>query len=320
MSHFLLMVDRMRPPLVSIDEQAFLIPERRSNEVVNQFRKLVFLLDADCEHQIEGGERVRCRSGDVLAFAGPCRHRYWPVRTRGSQRVHAVRLLLTANKTGDRTRKRRSLSRNSMQGVPPNLADLLADGLTEFRHLPGAVTPAVRELLSRFRDEAERRPLGHVARVEAIATELVIEILRKLTPDVAIVDGGPAAANARRRGASHLVERAREWLFKNHRRRLSLDDMAGELDVSAEHLARTFRRLTGETVFGYLQSLRLDDAKSLLVGSELTIAEVSAATGFTSLALFSRTFQKRFGLSPRRYRQRIWESAQENFVHAERRT
>ena len=116
-----------------------------------------------------------------------------------------------------------------------------------------------------------------------------------------------------------LIPERRSNEVLDHRRNLSLDRMAGELDVSPEHLARAFRRRTGETVFGYLQSLRLDDAKTLLVGSELSIAETAAATSFSSPALFSRTFQKRFGLSPRRYRQRIWESAQENFVPADAR-
>jgi AraC-like DNA-binding protein len=337
MSHFLLMVDRMRSPLVSIDEQAFLIPERRSNEVLNQFRKFVFLLDADCEHQIEGGERVRCRSGDVLTFPGPCRHRYWPVRARGSQRVHAVRLLMTAAKPDARSKGRRTAPRRTSRDLPPNLSGLAGTHLREFGHLPGGITPAARDLLYRFRDEAERRPLGYVARVEAICAELIIEVLRQIAPSPAEATGeapvhgqvgshGTGGAHStisahggRRRAASHLVERAREWLFKNHRRNLSLDDMAGELDVSPEHLARAFRRRTGETVFGYLQSLRLDDAKTLLVGSELSIAKTAATAGFSSLALFSRTFQKRFGLSPRRYRQRIWESAQENFVRAESR-
>jgi AraC-like DNA-binding protein len=325
MSHFLLMVDRMRPPLVSIDEQAFLIPERRSNEVQNQFRKFVFLLDADCEHQIEGGERVRCRAGDVLTFPGPCRHRYWPARSRGSQRVHAVRLLMTAARPDERSKRRRAGSQRTSRDLPPNLSDLLANHLTEFGHLSGGISPTVRDLLHRFRDDAERRPLGYVARVEAICAELIIEVLRQLAPSPAAsagetpTHGTTGTASGRRRPASHLVERAREWLFKNHRRNVSLDDMAGELDVSPEHLARAFRRRTGETVFGYLQSLRLDDAKTLLIGSELSIAETAAAAGFSSLALFSRTFQKRFGQSPRRYRQRIWESAQENFVRTDAR-
>jgi AraC-like DNA-binding protein len=319
MSHFLLMVDRLRPPLVSIDEQAFLIPERRSNEVANQFRKLVFLVDADCEHQVEGEERVRCRSGDVLLFPGPCRHRYWPVRARGSQRVHAVRLLMTTTRAELRTKKRPAAARRPTRHLAPNLSDLLAAHLTVFGHLPGGITPAVRDLLNRFRDEAERRPLGHVARVEAICTELIIEVLRQIAPASPQVAAEGPLAGSRRRGASHLVERAREWLFKNHRRNVTLDRMAAELDVSPEHLARAFRRRTGVTVFGHLQALRLDDAKTLLLGSELSIAEVSAAAGFSSQALFSRTFQKRFGLSPRRYRQRIWESAQENFVPADAR-
>jgi two-component system response regulator YesN len=316
------MVDRMRAPLVSIDEQAFLIPEQRANDVVNKFRKIVFLVDADCEHEVEGEGRVRCRSGDILVFPGPCRHRYWPVRSRGSQRVHAVRLLMTTARTDQRARKGSPSRRRMSNAMAPTLAELLADGLTQFGRVAGGMTPAIRGLLHRFRDEAEQRPLGYIARVEAVCTELIIEVLRQLAPPAAAKtseSASSATAAARRRGASHLIERAREWLFKNHRRNLALDDMAGELDVSPEHLARTFRRLTGETVFGYLQSLRLDDAKTLLLGSELTIAEVAATTGFTSLALFSRTFQKRFGQSPRRYRQRIWESAQENFVQADAR-
>jgi AraC-like DNA-binding protein len=319
MSHFLLMVDALRPPLVSIDEQAFLIPPQRSNEVANQFRKLVFLIDADCEHQFEGGERVRCRSGDILTFPGSCRHRYWSLKSRGSQRVHAVRLLMTPVRNEGSPKRRAKPPREALRGRPPRLVDLLSTHLTEFRHLPGAITPAIRNLLHRFRDEAERRPLGYVARVEAICTEVIIEVLRQLSPahPTTEVEAGPAGG--KRRSASHLVERAREWLFKNHRRNLSLDDVAAELDVSPEHLARAFRRRTGETVFGHLQALRLDDAKTLLVGSELSIAEVSAAAGFSSLALFSRTFQRRFGLSPRRYRQRIWESAQEHFVRADER-
>ncbi|MGC3969661.1 MAG: AraC family transcriptional regulator [Pirellulales bacterium] len=303
MSHFLWMIDRLPAPHISLDEQSFVMPEGQANEIDNPNCKIVFVLGADCAHQHEAAAVRPCRTGDVLAFPGPCRHRYIPQAGK-SHRIHAARLLI--RRPSKKTRGRRKSG-----GEPTSLTELVGDVLTEFRHLSGAISPTMLELLWQFRREAEQQALGYKIRAAALCTELVVETLRLIAP--AQVDEltrrGAAVASHE---AAHLIERAKEWLYKNHARPITLDDAARHLDVSREHLARAFRKATGTTLFGLLQQIRLERAKSLLLGSDLSIAETAAAAGFSSLALFSRTFQARYQMSPRRYRQTTWEHARDN--------
>lgn len=304
MSHFLWMIEPLPAPLLSLDEQAFVMPEAGPNEIANEHCKFVFVLGADCGHQYEDEPPRPCRAGDVLAFPGPCRHRYVPQPGK-SPRIHAARLLLRRRRGGDGpTQGRRT---------DDSLAALVGRHLTKFHHLAGALSPTMLELLWQFRREAERQALGYRLRTAALCTELIIETLRTIAPGT--VDEGTAAKPARPPAeAAHLVERAKEWLHKNYARTVTLDDAARHLDVSREHLARAFRKQTGQTLFAMLQQIRLERAKSLLLGSGLSIAETAAAAGFSSLPLFSRTFQARFGISPRRYRQRTWENAIDNLL------
>ena len=73
--------------------------------------------------------------------------------------------------------------------------------------------------------------------------------------------------------------------------------------MSEEHLARVFRKVTGQTVFDYLRTIRLENAKTLLIDSSRTLSEIAALTGFGSLSLFSRNFSQYVGQSPSAYRQ-----------------
>jgi AraC-like DNA-binding protein len=99
------------------------------------------------------------------------------------------------------------------------------------------------------------------------------------------------------------VVQAKEFLIRNHARDLTLGEVAWSVKKSEEHLARIFRRVTGQTVFDYLRTVRLEMAKTLLINSEKTLTEIASATGFGSLALFSRSFKQYVGINPSGYRQ-----------------
>jgi len=68
---------------------------------------------------------------------------------------------------------------------------------------------------------------------------------------------------------------------------------------------RLFRQTTGHTPGAFLANLRLEEACVLLHSSELSIDEVTAKTGFSDRAYFSRVFARRMGLSPARYRKLV---------------
>ncbi|MEH2312804.1 MAG: helix-turn-helix transcriptional regulator [Nostoc sp.] len=53
----------------------------------------------------------------------------------------------------------------------------------------------------------------------------------------------------------------------------------------------------------YVQSLRLEQAKQLLRGTNLLIAEIAYQVGYESTSHFSYLFKRQFGMTPRKYRQ-----------------
>jgi AraC-like DNA-binding protein len=83
--------------------------------------------------------------------------------------------------------------------------------------------------------------------------------------------------------------------------RLNLDQIATELRISANYLARLFR-MDGTTVMRYVLEKRLDRAHSLVkqVGQHrMQIQEIAYMCGFESPSHFSRMFKQHFGISPR---------------------
>ena len=68
------------------------------------------------------------------------------------------------------------------------------------------------------------------------------------------------------------------------------------------HLTRTFRIHYGVTVGAYLRNLRLEQAARALADSMSTIADIAAQAGFYDQSHFTRTFKRKFGLTPQEYR------------------
>jgi AraC-like DNA-binding protein len=84
---------------------------------------------------------------------------------------------------------------------------------------------------------------------------------------------------------------------------LDLDAMAREAGFSRYHFARSFRAAFGETPGVYLSRRRVERAKDLLRSANLTVTEICALVGFSSLGSFSSRFSELVGMSPTAYRQ-----------------
>ncbi len=76
------------------------------------------------------------------------------------------------------------------------------------------------------------------------------------------------------------------------------------LAMSRSQLYRKFAALTDTTVNQYLQNLRLNKARELLLTTELNVSEVAYDTGFKNPSHFSRAFSKRFGHAPSQVREK----------------
>ena len=84
---------------------------------------------------------------------------------------------------------------------------------------------------------------------------------------------------------------------------LSLEELADNSFVSPQYLSRMFKKYTNETIFSYLQKVRLNKAKELLINhSNLKIQEITALCGFSDTSYFISSFRKFTGYTPLQFR------------------
>lgn len=81
----------------------------------------------------------------------------------------------------------------------------------------------------------------------------------------------------------------------------SVDDCASHVGISRRQVERLFREHLGTTPLGYVNELRLQRARALLAETNMSVIEVSAASGFETASHFSKSFRKKFGVSPKNF-------------------
>jgi transcriptional regulator GlxA family with amidase domain len=82
---------------------------------------------------------------------------------------------------------------------------------------------------------------------------------------------------------------------------LTMEDLAAQAGYSRRHIERLFQRALGQTPARFYLNLRLDHGRSLLADTDLTLAEVSVASGFADKGYFAKAFRARFGCPPSRF-------------------
>ncbi len=123
--------------------------------------------------------------------------------------------------------------------------------------------------------------------------------IRKLSNAVRLVSGSSV------RRTQSAVGRAREYIDTNYGKDLSLDDVSRIVDISPYYFSKIFKEETGVNFIEYLTNVRIDHAKELLTGSDLSMKEICASIGYGDPNYFSRTFKKNVGVTPTEYKEGV---------------
>ena len=98
------------------------------------------------------------------------------------------------------------------------------------------------------------------------------------------------------------VSRVIEYLHSPLDDKITIDLMAQLARLSASHFARVFKAETGKAPMEYVQDLRLERAKKLLLAGDKTMTEIALDCGFGSPSYLSACFQKRCKMTPKEYK------------------
>ncbi len=83
---------------------------------------------------------------------------------------------------------------------------------------------------------------------------------------------------------------------------LSLVRLAEQVYLNPSYLSRLFKQATGTNVSDYIEHVRIQRAKQLLLGENVRIQEVASAVGYDTAGSFTRFFKKAAGMAPQDYR------------------
>lgn len=97
------------------------------------------------------------------------------------------------------------------------------------------------------------------------------------------------------------------FLAENHKRKLTLDEVAAHVGLSPSYLDRIFKEETSETPRVFLEKIRVDKAAHLLEHTDYTNLEICFEAGFLSTSHFYKAFRRLKNLSPSEYRKMMKE-------------
>jgi AraC-like DNA-binding protein len=157
----------------------------------------------------------------------------------------------------------------------------------------------VFDFVRKVRAEIEAEESGFRYMVSAHCRMLVTRLIRTFATRRKVA---PSPASRTAEDTCWAVEHAKFFIFENYSRHLNLGTIAWEVRLSAEHLARLFKKTTGQTVFEFIRDLRIESAKSYLISSKRSVNQISDLVGFSSPTLFCRNFRRATGIRPSQFR------------------
>lgn len=100
-----------------------------------------------------------------------------------------------------------------------------------------------------------------------------------------------------------IMDRTKKLIEERYRQDLSLQLAAEQLGISPSYLSELIKQHWGETFIQYVTRYRVDKAKSLLLKTELNIADIASEIGYGNATHLIRVFKKSEGVTPGEYRQ-----------------
>jgi AraC-like DNA-binding protein len=285
-------VDNLGPPFLLVDETVFVIPKAGQIRLKKHHFKLIFVLEGQVEHEIEGLEgRQQLVAGDILVAPVVGRHIYIN-RKRDAVPLHVMRMFLDE-------RFLNMPAAGRFRRPETDLADYILHYFDRVRHIPGGIDNDMLRLIDRFRTETQQRAVGYRHQVRSICLQLLVAVSRSLER------GKAERMQTDTGGSRQIVAAAREYILKHYVQPIKLADIAWHVRKGEEHLARLFKQQTGQSVFDHVREMRIQQARTLLQNPALNLTTIATRCGFHSLSFFSRTFRKLTGVSPSRYRRHL---------------
>ncbi len=154
----------------------------------------------------------------------------------------------------------------------------------------------LRKTLASVAQEILNPGLAGERMIEALMTTALIELARYLQ--------GHAADRENFKGglAPWQMRRIRERVTSVDEPPPTIEELAELCGISSRHLMRGFKKSSGMTLYSFIEEIRLERAKALLIDTDTPMKVISWQLGFTHPSNFTIAFKRAMGVTPSAYR------------------
>lgn len=156
--------------------------------------------------------------------------------------------------------------------------------------------PVVHHIEQLLRLELQSSEFSNHVYVDSLATALSIHLIRKYATQL------PKQREFLTGLTHHQLRNVLEYIQAHLEENMTLDAIAQVAGMSRYHFIRRFKQTMHSSPYQYLIQQRLEQAKHLLLGSHLSIAEIAIACGFANQSHLTKHFKQRVGITPQIFR------------------
>ena len=98
------------------------------------------------------------------------------------------------------------------------------------------------------------------------------------------------------------IRKALRYLCDHFSEHLELEQAAQYVGLSPSYFSTLFRQTVGVSFREYLNWLRIEESKRLLLSRQHTLAEIAVSVGFPDQSYYCKVFKKTVGVTPGKYR------------------
>ncbi len=95
-----------------------------------------------------------------------------------------------------------------------------------------------------------------------------------------------------------IITRVENYIQAHFRENINREDVAAIAYITPNYLSKQFRTKKGMNLREYINQIRIEEAKRLLLTTNLSVSEVAGLSGYENISYFSTVFRKYTGMSP----------------------
>lgn len=146
-----------------------------------------------------------------------------------------------------------------------------------------------------------RKGIAEIEKGDRFSVDLLRSVLDLILTSCAVLYKSDETLLSKGRG-NIVVKKFLQLVEENYHKNLPVNEYAGMLAITPNHLTQTVTLLTGKTTSQIIKSKQVLEIKRLLVHTNLSVTEIAGRLNFPDQSYFTKFFKRETGISPLQYR------------------